>query len=88
MTDYTDTLPDIERAFQLLGIAMERPGFYDDERFVRAERQDPRFLNMYARFVQLRTYSADYLARSERHSVVGADALRGDRTGWTIGRLH
>lgn len=49
-----------------LGVDTRNPGFYDDPRFLAAERQDPVFLEVYAAFVREQRFDAAYLSRAER----------------------
>ena len=58
--------PTTEQRLHALGIDTARPGFYDDEVFVREERLDPNFLENYARLVRERKYDATYLVRARR----------------------
>jgi hypothetical protein len=59
-----NTRTALEKTFGELGIDISRPGFYDDPRFVLAERRDSRFLEKYAEYVRVRNYDSAYLARA------------------------
>lgn len=52
--------------FQGLGISIDKPGFYDDPRFIAAEKQNPQLLNTYAEYVIKRPYDQQYLDRAEK----------------------
>lgn len=65
MTDYTGSFQAIELEYERLGISTAHPGFYDEPAFVRAEQLDGRFLNTYARYVQRRQYTTEYLAKAD-----------------------
>lgn len=48
-----------------LGIDAGQPGFYDDPAFLAAEQRDPSFLEIYAAFIQQKTFDTNYLSRAE-----------------------
>lgn len=50
----------LDDLFNDLGITSRDPGFYDDPHFMAAESDDPRFLENYAEWVNLRPRSAEY----------------------------
>src|SRR5208283_3664557 len=66
----------LERAFRNRSIDSSRPGFCDDESFLRAERSDPRFLETYARFVEVRAYDDTYLDIVRPKINIVAEAVR------------
>lgn len=66
MIEYTHSCTDIAADFQRHGIDISSPGFYNHPNFIRIEKQSPRYLNNYARFVQCKAYSQDYLQHAER----------------------
>ncbi len=66
----------LERAFRKRSIDFSHPGFCDCESFLRAERSDPRFLETYARFVEVRDYDDTYLIDARRKIEAVADAVR------------
>jgi hypothetical protein len=66
----------LERAFQNRSIDFSHPGFCDDEPFLRAERLDARFLETYARYVEVRTYDDSYLAIARKKVEIVAEAVR------------
>lgn len=51
---------ELDGLFNDLGITSRDPGFYDDPHFMAAESDDPRFLENYAEWVNLRPRSAEY----------------------------
>lgn len=53
---------NLEQLFSHHKIDSEKPGFYDDPAFIAAEKNDPLFLENYARFVDTRAFSSEYLA--------------------------
>ncbi len=52
---------NLEQLFSHHKIDSAKPGFYDDPAFMAAEKDDPLFLENYARFVDTRTFSPEYL---------------------------
>ncbi|SHH88739.1 hypothetical protein SAMN02745135_02555 [Caloranaerobacter azorensis DSM 13643] len=52
---------DIVEDFINHGISIDRPGFYDDPEFIKIERRNNKFLCNYARYVQTKQYSEEYL---------------------------
>lgn len=65
----------LEQDFSNRGIPFDAPGFYDHPAFLEAERKDPRFLEMYARYVEARTYSDSYIAIAAPKIKAAATAL-------------
>ncbi len=55
------TREELEARFTSLGINYRSPGFYDDENFLAEERRDNKFLATYASYVEVRSYTAEYL---------------------------
>jgi hypothetical protein len=49
-----------------LGIGTAKPGFYDDPKFLAAEKNDPTLLEAYADFVESMDFEAAYLTSAER----------------------
>lgn len=49
-----------------LGVDTGRPGFYDDPRFLAAERANPMLLEAYAAFIRTQRFRSDYLDRAEQ----------------------
>jgi len=64
MLSYTASFQDIQRDFKDADIPTDSPGFYNHPRFIAREQANADFLNNYARFVQARNYTEDYLARA------------------------
>lgn len=69
---------ELERTFQKHGIAFDAPGFYDEANFLERERRDPRYLELYAQYVEARAYDAEYLANARRKIDVAAEVLRSE----------
>lgn len=66
----------IEKQFKDAGIDISTPGFFDDPRFLEIEKRDPRFLELYARFVECRSYDPAYLVEARRKIVAAAEVLQ------------
>jgi hypothetical protein len=66
----------LERAFRNRSIDFSHPGFCDDEPFLAAERLDARFLETYARYVEVRKYDDSYLTSARKKIEVVAEAVR------------
>jgi len=62
MPSYIAPLADIESDFISRGIPIAHPGFYDHPSFMMVERENPAYLNNYARYVDERNRSMDYEA--------------------------
>ena len=75
----------ITRAYANRHIDFEEPGFFDSPQFLAAESLDPRFLVTYARFVEAKSYSADYLIDARRKIAIASEILR--RLVFEDGRL-
>ena len=65
----------LERAFSNRGIPFNVPGFYDHPSFLEAERADPRFLELYARYVEVKSYSDVYLEEAGKRVTAAAIAI-------------
>lgn len=63
---------DLERLFDTFGIDYAAPAFHDSPAFLSAERRDPEFLNLYARYVEARQYSSGDLAHAQRRASAAA----------------
>lgn len=55
---------DLESEFAKHGIDFSLIGFYDDPSFLRIEHNQPNFLENYAKFVNSRVYSNEYIERA------------------------
>jgi hypothetical protein len=69
------TLTELQQTFDQLGIGTTRPGFYDEPGFLRAERQDRRFLKKYAQYIEALPFEEQYLLRARRTALEVADYL-------------
>lgn len=76
---------DLQKRLNGMGIPTDKAGFFDHPAFVAMEREDPSFLDEYARLVHWRTLDPAYLERAERIINVVADKLH--RGLMTEGRL-
>ena len=65
----------LERAFYTRAIPVDVPGFYDHPNFLTQEQKDPRFLELYARYVEARSYDEEYLSAAIKKIDVAASAL-------------
>lgn len=65
----------LEKLFQKDGINIEMPGFYDEPNFLKNEQKDPRYLENYARYVEARSYDADYLADAKQKIDIAVQVL-------------
>ncbi|MBF0191708.1 MAG: hypothetical protein HQL99_11310 [Magnetococcales bacterium] len=65
----------MEIAFEKKGIPFDTPGFYDHPNFIKQEQRDPRFLELYAEYVESRAYDFDYLTAAEQKITIAASAL-------------
>lgn len=49
-----------------LGVNTDAPGFYDDPRFVEAERENPFLLEEYSGFIRAKSFTVEYMDRARR----------------------
>src|SRR6266404_3625018 len=70
------TQKTLERAFRNRLIDFSRPAFCDEESFLRAESEDPRFLETYARYIEARSYDDTYLTGAQRTVGIVAEVVR------------
>jgi len=66
----------LERAFRNRSIDFAKPGFCDDEPFLKAERRDARFLENYARYVEARHYDDTNLSTARPKIEIVSEAVR------------
>ena len=60
------TREELEQLFRRHGISFDEPGFYDSPEFQRGEREDLRFLENYAEYIQAVQFDDEYLGRARR----------------------
>ena len=78
MIDFTGPIDAIRRDFESEGIVYDAPGFYDHPRFQAIERENPYYLNNYAKLVKNLALKADYLAHAENIIQAAARALENE----------
>lgn len=66
MISYTKSCKDIKADFENNKIPIISPGFYNHPNFTLIEKQNPSYLNNYARYVQCLDYSNEYLIDAEK----------------------
>ncbi|PKG86491.1 hypothetical protein CXF85_01955 [Colwellia sp. 75C3] len=66
MAHFHSSIKKIIADFKKNNIDTSKPGFYDEPRFLRVEQGNPEYLNNYARFVQERNYSDEYLDEARK----------------------
>jgi hypothetical protein len=66
---------EIESMFLSKGINYKKPGFYDDLNFVNAEKDDPGFLEFYAKYISLTTFSPEYIMIARTRIIEVADFI-------------
>jgi hypothetical protein len=64
MATYLDNIDVLEKEFDDLAIPIASPGFYDHPKFVQKEKQQDDYLNLYASFVNKRTFDSEYLSHA------------------------
>lgn len=69
------TALELEEWFRKRGIDPSQPGIHDLPEFLSVEAQVPTALNMVARLVESRIYSAEELQQAERKILVAAEAI-------------
>ena len=75
MIKFTEDLPDIEEDFKEKEIPIDEVGFYDHPNFQKVEKENPEFLNNYARFVGEKDYDESYLNVARKEIPVIAEAV-------------
>lgn len=66
---------DLVKLFRKDGIDFGTPGFYDEPNFLKKEQRDPRYLENYARYVESRSYSIEYLTDAKRKIEIAVKVL-------------
>lgn len=66
----------LQSKFAKQGIDCEMPGFCDSEAFLKAERNDPKIMEDYAKYIEARAYSDAYLADAGRKIAHVAETVR------------
>ena len=66
MTPFYSSIEKIISDFKSHQIDISKAGFYDEPNFIKIERINPEYLNNYARFVQEKTYSSEYLDKARK----------------------
>ena len=74
MAKFTEGYKRLASDFQVRRIPVDYPGFCDHPNFLKAEREDPSFLNNYAAFVAVQPYTEEYL-RHARHVITSASNI-------------
>ncbi len=65
----------LEAEFMSLGIDYTQPGFCDSNEFLRVEQDNPRILELYAAYIEARSYSDEYLTDARNKIEVVANAV-------------
>ena len=66
----------LESKFANLKIDFSQPGFYDQDNFLLAEQKNPRILDEYAQYVEVRAYAQSYLDDARKKIEVASEAIR------------
>lgn len=66
MIHFNENYKKIEEDFICNGIVVDKPGFYDQKNFMNIEKINPKYLCNYARFVQTKKYSDEYIAKARK----------------------
>lgn len=66
MAHFYSSMEQIISDFKRNKIDISKPGFYDEPNFLKVEQRNPEYLNNYARFVQEKTYSYEYLDKARK----------------------
>lgn len=75
----------LERAFSNRNIDFSSPAFHDSANFIAEEQRNARFLETYAQYVEVRTYSTSELAEARRKISIVTEAIH---TAVAIDRLN
>ncbi|MBC3504207.1 hypothetical protein HU761_22745 [Pseudomonas sp. SWRI59] len=69
---------ELEVKFKSHGISFENVGFCDDPNFIKQERKDSRYLELYAQYVEVKSYTPEYLEEARRRIDIAAEVLRAE----------
>ncbi|NQY07473.1 MAG: hypothetical protein HRT68_15070, partial [Flavobacteriaceae bacterium] len=75
MAHFYNSIEKIISNFKKHNIDTSKPGFYDEPNFLKVEQNNPEYLNNYARFVQEKKYSDEYLDKARKVIPLIADEL-------------
>jgi hypothetical protein len=75
MAHFYSSIEKIISDFKRNKIDTSKPGFYDEPNFLKLEQSNPDYLNNYARFVQEKSYSSEYLDKARKVIPLIADEL-------------
>ncbi len=78
MISYTDSFDNILSGFRKLGIPPDKPGFCDHPKFAQIEKEDPSFLNAYAKYVHALPLDSRYLEKARKEIPVITKALHAE----------
>lgn len=86
MVKFSESFDEIKKDFDRNHIPSREPGFYDHQNFVRVERSNRDYLLNYARFVQTRAYTQDYIERAISEipfitSIINQELIQDGRKG-------
>jgi hypothetical protein len=70
------TQQELERIFTRDGVGFDAAGFCDTPGFLEREQRDPRYLELYARYVEARAYDAAYLDDARQKITAVAEGVR------------
>ncbi|MGY3895647.1 hypothetical protein [Aeromonas enterica] len=66
MAHFSSSMEKIISDFKRHKIDISKSGFYDEPNFLKVEQRNPEYLNNYARFVQDKAYSSEYLDKARK----------------------
>ncbi|MGC7838865.1 hypothetical protein ACPZMI_10440 [Pseudomonas wayambapalatensis] len=69
---------ELELKFRSHDISFENVGFCDDPNFLKQERKDSRYLELYAQYVEVKNYTSEYLEEARRRIDIAAEVLRAE----------
>ena len=75
MAHFYSSIEQIISDFERNKIDTSKPGFYDEPNFLKVEQRNPEYLNNYARFVQEKKYTAEYLDKARKVIPIIANEL-------------
>lgn len=76
MSHFADSIQQIISDFKNNNIDISTPGFYDEPNFLKVEQNNPEYLNNYARYVQEKEYSQEYLNKARHVIPIIAEKLQ------------
>lgn len=89
IAQYSSNYEVIKEDFIKNGISIEKPGFYNDRNFLEIEKGYSSYLNNYARYIQTKEYTEEYIKKARKEisliaSILHSELVKDGRRGACI----